>query len=313
MENRLFDVLIIGGGPAGCSAAIYASRARLDTLVIDKDPLAGALAMAHKIANYPGITEEITGQGLLELMKKQAESFGAGFVREKVSGVVFDRNGHQVFTASGNVYMGRAVILATGSMGRSGELPGEKRLLGQGVSYCATCDAAFYKDRVVAVYGKTREAAEEALLLSRFASKVYLLVPGNKLLLPEGGESLTAVPPNVEICYETRVRSINGARSVESLTIEGPGDPLAVEGVFIYVTGSAPVIDYLGGQLELTESGCLMVDRNLATAVPGVFAAGDLLCKEVKQAVIVAAEGCRAALHADKYLRGRDKPKSDYN
>ncbi|MBM3161995.1 MAG: FAD-binding protein [Chlorobi bacterium] len=312
MQNELYDVIIIGGGPAGSSAAIYTSRARLKTLVIDKDPHAGALGMAHAIANYPGIPETLGGMELLELMKRQAVSFGARYLRDKVTAL--DPNGPEksVFTVSASMYRAKTLILATGSMGKSSDLPGEKKLVGLGVSYCATCDAAFYRERIVAVYGKSREAVEEALILCRFAANVILLCPAPKLSLPEEEMAMLRSAANLEIRYNSRILSVNGQKELESVTLEGSDGQLPVDGLFIYLTGSSPVLDFIGGSLELSQCGCLKVDREFTTSAPGVFAAGDMLCKEIKQAVIVAGEGCQAALYADKYLRGGLKPKSDY-
>lgn len=312
METLHCDVAIIGGGPAGCSAAIYTARADLDTVIIDKDPHAGALGMAHIIANYPGMGNQITGMELLESMRRHAGSFGARFMKQKVNGIDVRNPEKTVFTTSGTMFKATALILATGSMGKSRELPGEKELLGAGVSYCATCDAAFYRQKVVAVAGRTREAVEEALVLSRFASKVYLFCPTASLTAPPEDIHMLQEQKNIEVFYSRRLDAINGGKFVESVTLGAPEEVVAVDGVFLYLTGSAPVLDFTGGQLDVCQSGCLQVDKDFMTSVPGVFAAGDILCKEVKQAVIVASEGCRAALQVDKFLRGRDRARSDY-
>ena len=314
MSMEHYDVVIVGGGPAGSSAAIYTARADLETVVLDKDPHAGALGVAHVIANYPGARSDISGIELLDSMKSQAESFGARFMKEKVTGLdLRDTREKTVFTASRKAFKAKAIVLATGSMGKSREIKGERELIGAGVSYCATCDAAFYKGQVVAVAGRTGEAVEESKVLSRFAEKVYLLCPTTTFAVPdEEVESLSHFP-NIEVLYNKRISTINGEKKVESLSISGQDSLLEVDGVFLYLTGSAPIIDYAGGQLELVEAGCLRVDNSFSTSVPGVFAAGDVICKETKQAVIVASEGCRAALQVDKYLRGRDRVKSDYH
>ncbi|NEX14036.1 MAG: thioredoxin-disulfide reductase [Prosthecochloris sp.] len=313
MNTEHCDVLIIGGGPAGASAAIYTARAELQTLVLDKDPHAGALGMAHVIANYPGVRPDISGMELLASMKSQAEYFGAHFMREKVTGIDLRDREKVVFTASGKLFRAKALILATGSMGKSREIPGERELVGAGVSYCATCDAAFYKGQVVAVSGRTGEAVEEAKVLSRFAGKVYLLCPTTTFAAPDEEVESLGTLPNVDVLYNKRISSINGEEAVESLSITGDESPLFVDGVFLYLTGSAPILDYAGGLLEVRESGCLKVNGDFSTSVPGVFAAGDVLCKDIKQAVIVASEGCRAALQVDRFLSGREKAKSDYH
>lgn len=313
MNTAHYDVVIIGGGPAGASAAIYAARAGMQTAVLDKDPHAGALGLAHTIANYPGVRSDISGIELLDSMRNQAESFGARFFREKAVGLDLKNREKAVFTASGKVFGAKALILATGAMGKNKMIEGEEKLLGSGVSYCATCDAAFYRSQVVAVAGRTGEAVEEAKVLSRFAAQVYLLCPAPAFTAPaEDVESLVH-HPNIEMLYNKRIAAINGETAVESLTIHGEDAPLHVDGVFLYLAGSSPVIDYAGGQLEIVSAGCLRVGQDFSTSVPGVFAAGDILCKEIKQAVIVASEGCRAALYVDKYLRGSDKVKIDYD
>ncbi len=313
METIHCDVAIIGGGPAGCSAAIYTARADLDTVVIDKDPHAGALGMAHIIANYPGMGKDMTGMGLLENMRCHAESLGARFMRQKVNGIDVRNPEKTVYTTSGALFKARTLILATGSMGKSREVPGEKQLLGAGVSYCATCDAPFYRGKTVAVAGRTREAVEEAVALSRFASNVYLFCPTASLTAPPDDISMLMEQKNIEVFYNRRLVSINGGKVVESVTLGSPEEVVPLDGVFLYLTGSSPVLDYTGGQLEVCDSGCLHVDQNFMTSVPGVFAAGDILCKEVKQAVIVASEGCRAALQVDRFIRGRDRARSDYH
>ena len=313
MNTEHYDVVIVGGGPAGLSAAIYAARAELRTVVLDKDPHAGALGMAHVIANYPGVRSDISGIELLDSMKSQAESFGAKFFREKVTGLDLSKREKNVFTASGKVFRAKALILATGSMGKSRKIKGEQELLGAGVSYCATCDAAFYKGQVVAVACRTGEAVEEAKVLSRFAGKVYLLCPTSSFSAPSEMVEGLDFQPNIEVRYNQSIVAINGDKAVESLTIRGENAPLEVDGVFLYLSGSSPIIDYAGGQLDCVEESCLKIGADFSTSVPGVFAAGDILCKDIKQAIIVASEGCRAALYADKFLRGRSTAKMDYN
>ncbi|MBF0585537.1 FAD-dependent oxidoreductase [Prosthecochloris sp. N3] len=313
MNTEHCDVAIIGGGPAGCSAAIYTARADLKTVVIDKDMHAGALGMAHIIANYPGMGAEMTGMGLLEKMRSHAESFGASFFKEKVNGIDVRHPEKTVYTTSGRMFKAKALILATGSMGKSGDLPGEKELLGAGVSYCATCDAAFYHGKQVAVAGRTREAVEEAMVLARFASRVLFFCPASTFTAPSEDVDRLAELDNVEVFTGRKVKAINGERFVESVRVSGPDEDIAVDGVFLYLTGSAPVLDYTGGQLDVCENGCLLVDERFRSSVEGVFVAGDILCKEVKQVVVVASEGCRAALEVERYLRGRDKPRQDYH
>lgn len=308
-----YDLIIIGGGPAGSSAAIYASRANLSTLVLDKSPTTGALGMTHKIANYPGVPEELSGEELLERMHKQAKGFGAEFIKTKVQGVRLDEEGDKlVFTNTGDVFKGKALILSTGGMGKSKSIPGEEELLGKGVSYCATCDAAFYRDAVTAVAGSNEEAVEEALVLTRFAKTVYLLNPKSRLEINPDLLAEAEAKENLVIQHGKRIARVNGDFSVKSITFRS-GEELEVDGVFLYLTGIKPIIDYLAGALNTTKEFCLVVDENFETSVPGVYAVGDILCREIKQVVVAASEGVIASLNADKFIRGRKKIKPDYN
>jgi thioredoxin reductase (NADPH) len=309
-----FDVIIIGGGPSGASAAIYTSRADLSTLVIDKGLTVGALGVTGKIANYPGVPGPITGAELLAIIRGQAESFGARFVTDRVVGLELNGEQKTVFTNGGS-YDARAVIVATGSMGRAATVPGEERLLGKGVSYCATCDGAFFRGQSVAVVGNNDEALEEALFLTKFASKVHVLVQTSSFKASESLVSAIEVAPNVQVHFATRLVSIAGDKSVTAIRTarrDGAEQDLSVNGVFVYLQGNRPITEYLMGQLDTNPEGCLKVDAQMQTSVPGVFAVGDLLCTHVKQAVIAAADGVVAAVTAEKYLNNRSKTKVDW-
>jgi thioredoxin reductase (NADPH) len=309
-----YDVIIIGGGPAGTSAAIYTARADLRTLVIDKGLTAGALGITSKISNYPGIPGPISGAALVEMMRRQAESFGVEFLTDKVVGVDLSADPKMVMAGSGTFHA-KAVILASGSMGRTHALPGEEKFLGRGVSYCATCDGAFFRDQPVAVVGNNDEALEEALFLTKFAQRVHLIVPTPALKAREPLAAEVTAHPKVEVRLGTRLKEIVGNGKVEGVRIQPRGEgeeTLPVEGTFVYLQGGQPITDYLMGQLETTPEGCLVVDREMQTNMPGVFAVGDLLCTHVKQAVIAAADGVTAAIAVDKYIHGRDKLQTDW-
>jgi thioredoxin reductase (NADPH) len=313
--EKKYDVVIIGGGPGGASAAIYAARARLKTLVIDKGLTAGALGLTHKIANYPGVPEEVTGAELLLTMRAQAESFGAEFVQDKVLTVDLSSDPKVVFAGNGT-YTARAVILATGSMGRTKGVTGEAEFLGRGVSYCATCDGAFFQGLEVAVAGNNDEAVEEALHLARFASKVHFLIPTPDLKIsPELVQEIESNPV-IELHYATRLREIVGDQLVSGVRIaprSGEATILPVRGAFVYLQGSKPITDFLQGQLPTTEAGCLVVDEQYQTPVPGIFAIGDLLCNHVKQAVVAAADGVISAMAIERYLSGRANLRTDWS
>ncbi len=288
------DLVIIGGGPAGCTAAIYAARAELKTVVVDRGVTAGALGMAERVDNFPGLPQ-VGGAELVEIMRQQAASFGVRFTQDRVTGVELQGELKQIYT-NNNVFETRAVIIATGSMGRVFTVPGEQQLLGKGVSYCATCDGAFFRNKAVAVVGDTDEALEEARFLTRFAQPIYFITrkaepPGNP---PEQAVTITGAV----------LKRITGEKAVTGIVIkrEREEETIEVKGVFIYLHGNRPVTDFLGGVLPTDSFGCLEVDEEMQTTISGVFAAGDILCPEVKQAVVATAEGCRAAMHAIRYL-----------
>lgn len=309
-----YDVVIVGGGPAGASAAIYTARAALSTLVIDKGLTVGALGVTGKISNYPGVPGPVTGAELLATIRGQAESFGARFVTDRVVGLDLAGEPKAVITNGGS-YDARAIIVASGAMGRTATAPGEDRLLGRGVSYCATCDGAFFRGKPVAVVGNNDEAVEEALFLTKLASEVHVLVQTSGFKASAPLVAALEQAPNARIRLATRLAGIAGETSVTSVRVvprDGPEQEIAVSGVFVYLQGNRPVTDYLMGQLDTTPEGCLRVDAQMQTSVPGVFAIGDLLCTHVKQAVIAAADGVIAAIAAEKYLNHRTKVKQDW-
>lgn len=312
--DNQYDVVIIGGGPGGASAAIYTARADLKTLVIDKGLTAGALGITGKISNYPGVPGPVTGAELVETMRGQAESFGAQFLTDKVVGVDLKSEPKMVMAGTGAFYA-KAIILATGSMGRISSVKGEADLLGRGVSYCATCDGAFFRDKTVAVIGNNDEALEETLFLTKFAEKIHLVVPTPTFKAREALTAEIAASPQVEVHWGTSLKEINGNGAVQSIRVQPRGGPAAeipVSGAFVYLQGGKPITDYLMEQLEMSADGCLTVDHELQTAVPGVFAIGDLLCTHIKQAVIAASDGVIAAIAADKFINGRKQVKTDW-
>ncbi len=312
--DRQYDVVVIGGGPAGATAALYAARANLKTLVIDKGLTAGALGLTAKIANYPGVPGEISGAELVARMRRQAESFGATFVQAKVQAVDLEGEVKTIYTNEAT-YTARAVVIATGAMGRGQRVPGEDRLLGRGVSYCATCDAAFFQGQEVAVVGNDDEAVEEALFLTKFARRVHFVSPTPDVKASQHLREALAQHPAVVLHAGAALREVLGRDRVEAIRIAPRGQPeqvVPVSGAFIYLQGNKPITDFLQGQLPTSETGCLVVDREFRTALPGVFAVGDVLCNHVKQAVVAAAEGAIAAMVAEKELRGRKQLAVDW-
>jgi thioredoxin reductase (NADPH) len=315
MAEEIYDVIVIGGGPAGTSAAIYTARAGLKTLVLDKGLRTGALGWAEAIANYPGVPGKVAGAELLARMRGQAESFGATYVQERALGADLQDKVKSVWGSEG-YYRTKTLVIATGSMGRTNTLPGEERLVGAGVSYCATCDGAFFRDKQVAVAGNGEEAAEEALLLARFASQVQVLVPTAGLNVPPELEAQLQEQPKVTVHLATRVREILGEEQVVAVRVSEPGGAereLPVDGIFLYLQGRQPITGFLEGQVDTTESGCLVVDGSQQTHVPGVFAVGDVLCTHLRQAVVAAAEGAIAGMSIERYLSGREQLRPDWS
>ena len=311
--EELYDVIIIGGGPAGLTAAQYTARSELKTIVLDKSPTAGALAFADKIENYPGLPEPISGNELLDIFRNQALRFGAEYKEEQVIGVKLSSEIKEVYTMN-NTYKGKSVIIATGAMGRKPTIKGEKEFLGRGVSYCAICDAAFFRDKTVCVIGDSEEALKEADMLTRYAATVYLLAPSKKLKI----EDERAIPQkeNLKILKGVIVREILGDEVVQKIRIKDIATDkereMDMDGVFVYLHGSKPVVDFLNFAVDLSDEECVITNKMMETNIPGVFAAGDVTCVEVRQVIIAAANGCIAALSADKYVHGRKRRRYDW-
>lgn len=315
LEIYDFDVVIIGGGPAGCSCALYTSRAELKTVILDKNPAVGALAITHRIANYPGVTTDMSGDALLDIMRDQAITYGTTYQRAQVFGIEVDGPLKKVYTPEGT-FTGRALVLATGAMGRTTSLPGEAEFLGRGVSYCATCDGAFYRSREVAVVGVNQEAIEEAQFLTKFASTVHWITPK---ILPETdahAQNLLEIA-NVKPWERTRLLKISGNDTgVTGVEIKPRGqEPLAlvVDGVFLYQSGSKPITDFIHDQVALKVDGGVQVDEMMATSVEGVWAIGDIRNTPFKQAVVAAGDGCVAAMSIDRFLNSRKSIKPDWD
>ncbi|MDA8085764.1 MAG: FAD-dependent oxidoreductase [Nitrospiraceae bacterium] len=312
MEPELYDVLIIGGGPAGLTAAQYAARAGLKAVVIDKSPSAGALGFASRIENYPGLETALSGRELLDIFRRQAVNFGAKYVEAQVVGVNLSGNVKEVFTMEGT-YSGKTIIVATGAMGRKPTIRGEAEFLGKGVSYCAVCDAAFFRDKTVCVIGGSEEAVKEAGHLLRNCREVYLISPSKKLGIEPDHPVLKA--PNLRLIEGTTVTAILGGEAVERVRIvdsEKREDEIEVSGVFVYLHGSKPIIDFLTEAVELSDSDCIVTNRMMETSIPGVFSAGDVTCVEVRQVVVAAANGAVAALSAEKFITHKKRRKYDW-
>lgn len=318
------DVVIVGGGPAGCTCALYTARADLKTVVLDKNPALGALAITSHIANYPGVDKSMTGQELLDQMRKQAMDYGADFRRLQVFMIDVEEGGtdfyNKIVYTPEATFKARAMVLATGAMGRvSPPFPGEDTYLGQGVSYCATCDGAFYRDSEVAVYGMNLEAMEEATFLTKFASTVHWVTPSAPRLEDDEHVQELLSQGNVKHWPLTRLVSVQGdASGVTGIEVKhkdkDENDLISVEGAFIYAAGggSKPITDFIGSKVDFKEDGGVLVNDDMETSVKGVYAIGDIRNTAFKQVVVAAADGCIAAMSIDKYLKGRKSIKVDW-
>lgn len=317
MDVLDYDVVIIGGGPAGCSCALYTARADLKTVILDKNSAAGALAITHKIANYPGVRGEVGGSELLDVMRAQVMDFGVDYQQAQVYAIDCSGAQKKVYTPDG-IFRGRALVLAAGAMGRMASIPGESEYLGRGVSYCATCDGAFMRDREVVVVGSSEEAIEEAQVLTKFASKVHWVTPKDIAVLNGHTEGLLS-HQCVKVWNKTRLLAIHGEDSgVTAVEVLAKGAPKTIsinpiEGVFIYLQGAKPITDFLGGQIDLKPDGGVQVNEFMQTNIPGVWAIGDIRNTPFKQAVVAAADGCIAAMTIDRYLNHRNAIRPDWS
>lgn len=314
-EMEKFDVVIIGGGPAGCSCALYTARSNLSTIILDKNPAVGALAITHKIANYPGVAGNYSGEELLKIMRDQSISYGAKYKQAQVYGIRMTESEKFVYTPEGT-FAGKTLVLATGAMGRASTLPGENEYLGKGVSYCATCDGAFYKQKEVALYGSNQEAIDEALVLTRFASTVHWITK-SKPNMNSVEVQILLNANNLKHWKRTRLTSIQGDdQGVNSVTVKSSGDnveqEILVQGAFVYSTGSLPITDYLQEQIPVNPNGGVRVNNDMMTDIEGVWAIGDIRNTPFKQAVVACSDGCIAAMAIDKYLNQRKDIRVDW-
>lgn len=303
------NVIIIGSGPAGYTAAVYAARANLKPLVFEGSVTAGgALMNTTEVENFPGFRDGIMGPALMEEMRAQAERFGAELVADDVTEVELTAEIKTVKTYDGE-FKAHAVILATGSGYRKLGLPDEERLSGHGVSWCATCDGFFFRDQEIAVIGGGDSAVEEATFLTRFASKVHLIHRRDELRASAIMADRAKSDPKIEFHWNTEVAAINGQDKLSGLTLRdtvtGDQRELPVTGLFIAI-GHDPRSELLGGQVHLDDEGYVLVDHpGTKTNVPGVFACGDLVDHEYRQAITAAGTGCSASLDAERYLADR--------
>ncbi len=301
------EVIIIGSGPAGYTAAIYAARAQLNPLLIASsvEP-GGELMKTTEVENYPGFPEGLMGPDLMANFQAQAERFGTEILFDDVVEVDLKGDNKVVKTGAGETFEAKSVIISTGAAYRELGLPKEKELSGHGVSWCATCDGFFFRDKVIAVVGGGDSAMEEANFLTKFASKVYIIHRRDSLKASKIMQQRSFDNPKIEFIWNSAVAELKGDAKLEGVVLEdtqtGEKTDLALEGLFIAI-GNDPRVDLVENQVELTPDRFIKVDgRTSKTSLPGVFASGDVIDPTYRQAITAAGSGCVAALDAEHYL-----------
>lgn len=300
-----FDLIIIGGGPAGLSAAIYAGRARLKTLIIEKMVLGGQAATAFMIENYPGFPDGVAGQELARKMTEQVNKLGLPVFWGNVIGLKVNKNKPPAIQVDGRTFTAKAVIVAAGAENEKLDVPGEEEFRGRGVSYCATCDGAFYKNKNVIVVGGGNSAVEEALFLTRFAAKVTIVHRRDTLRADKILAERAKGHPKIYFFWHSTVEEIKGDKTVAEVILKdllsGKKLIVPVDGVFVYI-GSQPGTDFAKDAVKLDEKGYIITDDKMKTSAAGIFAAGDVRSKSLRQIVTAAADGAIAAESAREYI-----------
>ncbi len=305
----LYDVIIVGGGPAGLSAGLYAARSRLNTLIIEKECVGGQIATTAEVENYPGSVYDATGPSLVARMVEQAKSFGAKKVSDEI--IEIDFSG-KVKTVKGKKteYQSKSVIIATGSVSRPIGCPGEKSLIGRGVSYCATCDGAFFQDLEVFVVGGGDSAVEEAIYLSKFARKVTIIHRREELRAAKSIQERALANPKIGFMWDTIVTQVRGEDMLESFIVKNlkskeereifPVEEDGAFGIFVYI-GTLPQTKIFENVIDM-DKGYIVTNDKMETNIPGIYAAGDNRVKSLRQVVTAAADGAIAAVEAEKYI-----------
>lgn len=301
---RIYDMIIIGGGPAGYTGALYAARAGLDVLVLEKLSAGGQMALTSQIDNYPGFSEGIDGFTLGEKMQQGAESFGARTELAEVYALDLKAEPKRIETSEGE-FLAKTVVIATGASPRELGVPQEQALIGRGVNYCAACDGMFYKGKTVVVAGGGNSAAGDALQLSRIAEKVILVHRRDTLRATKIYHKALEEAPNVEFAWNSAITELISDGKLKAVRVRdvqtGQLREIPCDGLFVSI-GRRPSTDLVKGQLELDEAGYIIADETTRTNIPGVFAAGDVRTKVLRQIITAAADGASAAHWAEEYL-----------
>jgi thioredoxin reductase (NADPH) len=304
-DRETYEVIIVGGGPAGLTAGIYAKRAAMKTILLEKGLIGGQIAISKDVDNFPGV-EGITGFELAEKLIHHARSYGLHVVQQAVSKITVGPDFHSVLLANGELLQSVALILAVGGTVRKLGVPGEAEYLGTGVSYCGTCDGFFFRNKTVVAVGGGDTAVEEALYLSRLASKVYLVHRRNSLRASKLLQGRLMGEPRISVVWNSIITEIRGnGKAVNAVSLAntetGARTELSTDGVFIFI-GYSPNNQLIPPEVRVNELGFVLTDDKCETSVPGIFAAGDVRQKFANQIVVAAADGCIAALGAARYV-----------
>ena len=301
---RKYQLIIVGGGPAGLTAGLYSARGGFKVLLIEKEVIGGQIANADRVDNYPGFPEGISGFELARLIHQQATNHGLETMSGEVTGLT-SRYGSNIVNTTEGDFIAQAVIIAGGSQFRKLEVPGEGEFLGKGVSYCATCDGPLFRDKAVAVVGGGDTAVTDALSLSKFASSVKVIHRRNQLRASKVLQRKAQTNPKIEFIWDNVVTEVKGKEKLTDLVLKNTKNDtislLAVDGVFVAI-GLVPNTEYLRGVLPLDEGGYIITTELMETTVPGIFAAGDIRHNSVKQAIVAAGNGAVAALSAEWFI-----------
>ncbi len=308
--SKIYDLVIIGAGPAGLSAGLYGARGKMSTLIIEKDKTGGQIVTTEEVANYPGSIHDASGPSLIARMAEQADEFGTERIKDSI--VDFDFTGKiKILKGTKDEYQAKAVIIATGASPKKLDVPGEKELTGKGVSYCATCDADFFQDMEVFVVGGGDSAVEEAMYLTKFASKVTIVHRRDALRAAKSIQDKAFANPKIDFKWDSVIKEIKGDGIVESVVFENTktgeiseyfaDEEFGTFGIFVF-TGYIPQTDIFKDKFDMNQSGYFVTNQNMETNIPGVFAAGDCREKVLRQVVTATADGAIAAIMAEKYI-----------
>jgi thioredoxin reductase (NADPH) len=303
-STKSYEVIIIGGGPAGLTSALYASRARLSTLLIENGLFGGQMTTTELIENYPGFPQAVTGDELSRLMEEQAKRFGAETVNQEIVEVKLEGDLKSVRTSESS-YLCKALIICTGTEYRKLGVPGENEFAGKGISYCATCDGAFFKDSQIFVVGGGDSALTEALFLTKFVKELTIIHRRDELRATKIYQERAFANPKIKFLWNSVVQEIKGDQVVRSVLIRnvktGEINEFETDGVFLFV-GLIPRTQFLKGLIQMSEEGYIITDENCETSIKGIYAAGDCRKKLLRQIATAVGEGATAAFAAEKYL-----------